>query len=195
MLQRAKDAPGRYDIAFIGDSITERWEGSGAKVWQKYYGRRKCINLGVGGDRTENVLWRFANGQLDGLKSKVVVLQIGTNNSNHDEYTEGEILGGIQAIVKQIRIQLPEAKLLLLGIFPRRSTFNAQRGKILQVNQALAKLADGNAIFYLDFGSQLIEPDGSIAKSIMPDSLHHTERGYEIWAEATEPKLGELLGN
>ncbi len=198
VMQRAKEAPGEYDIAFIGDSITQGWEGSGKNVWQKFYGGRKCIDLGVGGDRTEHVLWRFENGQLDGLKPKAVVLMIGTNNSNNNKdgtehYSTAEILGGVQAIVQQLRARLPDTKLVVLGIFPRDGTFSAQRGKLLQINQALAKLDDGKMIHYIDFGPQLIEADGSISKAVMPDKLHLSERGYQIWAEAIEPKLKELL--
>jgi beta-glucosidase len=138
------------------------------------------------------VLWRFENGQLDGLKPKVAVLMIGTNNSNRDDNTEAEILEGVQAIVKQIRQRLPETKVLMVAIFPRGQTFSTQRGKILQVNQALSTLADDNLVHYLDVGSQLIETDGSIAKSVMPDFLHLSEGGYEIWAQAIEPKLREF---
>ena len=199
VLQRAKDNPGPCDIAFIGDSITQGWEGPGKNVWTNFYGNRKCLNFGVGGDQTQHVLWRFENGQLDGIKPKAAVLMIGTNNSNKnragvEDYSEEEILEGVQAIVKQIRSRLPETKLLVVGIFPRAKTFTTQRGKILQINQALAKVADGNMIHYVDFGSQLIEADGSISKQIMPDALHLTEKGYTIWAEAIEPKLKELLG-
>lgn len=193
VLQRAKDNPGPCDIAFIGDSITQGWEGNGKNVWKKFYGDRKCLNFGVGGDRTQHVLWRFENGQLDGIKPKAAVLMIGTNNSNRDDNTEADILAGVQEIVKQLRARLPETKVLVVGIFPRGQTFSAQRGKILQVNQALAKVADGQMIHYVDFGSQLIEADGSISKAIMPDALHLSEKGYEIWAEAIEPKLKELL--
>jgi lysophospholipase L1-like esterase len=195
VLQRAKDNPGECDIIFIGDSITHQWETAGSNVWNEYYGGRKCLNFGVGGDRTQHVLWRFDHGQLDGLKPKAAVLLIGTNNSNKDDNSEADILEGVQLVVNQIRERLPDTKLLLLGIFPRGSSFSVQRGKILQVNEALAKLADGRMIHYLDFGSQLIEPDGSISKAIMPDKLHLSERGYKIWAEATEPKLKELLAN
>jgi beta-glucosidase len=199
VLERATNNPGPCDIAFIGDSITQGWEGSGKNVWTNYYGNRKCLNFGVGGDRTEHVLWRFENGQLDGIKPKAAVLMIGTNNSNKnrdgsEQYSEAEILEGVQAIVKQIRTRVPETKLLVVGIFPRGKTFSTQRGKILQINQALAKLADGNMIHYVDFGSQLIEADGAISKEIMPDYLHLSEKGYTIWAEAIEPKLKELLG-
>lgn len=199
VLRRAQENPGPCDIAFIGDSITQGWEGNGKNVWARFYGNRKCLNFGVGGDRTEHVLWRFENGQLDGIKPKAAVLMIGTNNSNKnragvEDYSEAEILEGVQAIVKQIRTRLPETKVLVVGIFPRGKTFSPQRGKILQINQALAKLADDNMIHYVDFGSQLIEADGSISKEIMPDYLHLTEKGYTIWAEAIEPKLKDLLG-
>jgi lysophospholipase L1-like esterase len=193
VLQRAKEAPGDYDIEFIGDSITEGWEGNGKKVWSEFYGPEKVINFGVGGDRTQHVLWRFEQGQLDGIKAKVAVVMIGTNNSNNHDNTEAEILEGVTAIVQQIRTRQPATKIILLGIFPRGETFSPQRGKILQVNEALAKLEDGQNIFYLDFGPQLIEADGSISKSIMPDYLHPNEAGYRIWANATAPKLKQLL--
>jgi lysophospholipase L1-like esterase len=195
VLRRARENPGNYDIEFIGDSITEGWEGPGKNVWQEFYGNRKVINLGVGGDRTQHVLWRFQQGQLDGIKARVAVVMIGTNNSNEDDNTEADILEGVTAIVNQIRARQPETKVLLLGIFPRGKTFSAQRGKILEVNEALARLDDGKHIFYLDFGSQFIENDGSISSSIMRDALHPNEAGYRIWAEAMEPKLKELLAD
>jgi lysophospholipase L1-like esterase len=199
VLQCAKDNPGECDIVFIGDSITQGWEGNGKNVWTNFYGNRKCLNFGVGGDRTEHVLWRFENGQLDGIKPKAAVLMIGTNNSNKnrdgtEQYSEAEILEGVQAIITQIRTRLPETKLLVLGIFPRGQKFSTQRGKLLQINQALAKVADGQMIYYIDFGSQLIEADGSISRTVMPDFLHLSEPGYEIWAKAIEPNLKEILG-
>jgi len=200
VLQRAKDAPGNYDIEFIGDSITQGWEFKGSNVWNEFYGQRKVINMGVSGDRTEHVLWRFEQGQLAGIKAKVAVVMIGTNNSNKnkdgtDTYTDADILEGVTAIVNQIRARQPDTKILLLGIFPRAKTFSPQRGRLLEINQALAKLDDGQHIFYLDFGSQYIEKDGSISKDIMPDALHPNEAGYKIWANAMEPKLKGLLAN
>lgn len=193
VLERAKQNPGDYDIEFIGDSIMQGWEGRGKNVWNEFYGQRKVINMGVSGDRTQHVLWRFEQGQLDGIHAKVAEVMIGTNNSNNKDNTEGEILDGVTAIIQQIRTRQPDTKILLLAIFPRGETFSTQRGKILQVNEALAKLDDGKNIFYLDLGPQFIENDGSISKSIMPDFLHPNEAGYKIWANATEPKLQELL--
>lgn len=195
VLERAKAASGEYDLEFIGDSITQGWETRGSNVWHQYYGSRRVLNFGVSGDRTQQVLWRFENGQLDGVKAKVAIVMIGTNNSNKDDNTESDILAGITAIVQQIRTRQPATKILLLGIFPRSANFSTQRGKILQVNQALAKLADGDKIHFLDIGPNLIEKDGTIAKSIMPDALHPNETGYKIWAAAMEPKLKELLAN
>lgn len=193
VLKRAKENPGECDIVFIGDSITQGWEGPGKNVWAKFYGNRKCLNFGVGGDRTQHVLWRFEQGQLEGLKPKVAVVMIGTNNSNNQDNSESDILQGVTAIVNEIRKRVPETKIILFGIFPRGKTFSTQRGKILQINQALEKLADNNMIFYTDIGSKLIESDGSISVQMMRDALHPGERGYEIWAEAMEPKLKELL--
>lgn len=195
VLQRAKEAPGDYDIEFIGDSITQGWEGAGKNVWAEFYGPRKVINFGVGGDRTQHVLWRFEQGQLDGIKAKVAVVMIGTNNSNKDDNTEADILEGVTAIVQQIRARQPDTKILLCAIFPRGKSFSPQRGKILQVNEALARLDDGKNVFYLDIGPQLIENDGSISTGMMRDALHPGEAGYKIWADAMEPKLKELLAN
>ena len=154
--------------------------------------------MGVSGDRTEHVLWRFDQGQLDGIKAKVAVVMIGTNNSNKnkdgtEQYSESDILEGVTAIVNQIRTRQPDTKILLMAIFPRGQTFSTQRGKILQVNEALAKLDDGKNIFYIDIGPQLIESDGSISKSMMRDYLHPGEAGYKIWANTIEPKVKEIL--
>lgn len=193
VLERAKNEPGVYDIEFIGDSITDFWESTGRNIWKEFYGQRKAINMGVSGDRTQHVLWRFENGQLEGIKAKVAVVMIGTNNSNKQDNTEAEILEGVTAVVNQIRTRRPDTKILLLAIFPRGKTFSAQRGKILEVNQALSRLDDGHHIFYMDLGPQFIENDGSISPSIMPDALHPNEAGYKIWANAMEPKLKALL--
>jgi lysophospholipase L1-like esterase len=151
--------------------------------------------MGVGGDRTQHVLWRFEQGQLDGINAKTAVVMIGTNNSNKDDNSEADILEGVNAIINQIRQRQPNTKILLMGIFPRGSTFSTQRGKILQVNEALAKLDDGQNIFYFDIGPQLIQNNGSISKDMMRDYLHPGEAGYKIWAAAIEPKLKEILGS
>jgi beta-glucosidase len=181
-------------IIFIGDSITQGWEGAGREVWTRYYAPREAINLGIGGDRTQHVLWRLDNGNLEGLKPKVAVVMIGTNNSNGDDNAVEQIADGVTAIVRKLRERLPDTKVLLLAIFPRNENPTAQRGKILQVNQIIRKLADGQNVFWADFGHKFIRPDGSIPRDLMPDFLHLSSAGYEVWAESIEPRLVRLLG-
>lgn len=191
--QRVKDAQGRADVIFIGDSITQGWEGSGKEVWAEYYARRKALNLGIGSDKTQHVLWRLDHGNLDGLNPKVAVVLIGVNNIPHETDTPRMVLEGVTAVVEKLRVMLPQAKVLLLGIFPFREDFHPQRAKALQVNQALHKLDDGEWIHFLDFGHHFIERDGKIARTMMPDFVHLTPNGYRLWAEAMEPKLAQLL--
>jgi len=149
--------------------------------------------MGFGGDRTQHVLWRVDHGCLDGLHPKAVVLMIGTNNSAGNDNTAAEIAEGIAAIVNRIRAKLPETKILLLAVFPRGEHPNPQRDKVNEVNQIISRLDDGKAVFYLDIGPTFMSADGVITKDIMPDFLHLSTKGYELWADAIEQKLDELL--
>lgn len=192
--QRLKKTPDT-ELLFIGDSITQGWEGGGAtNGWDKYYAKRKAVNLGIGGDRTQHVLWRLENAPLEDVKPKAAVVMIGTNNSNGEDNTPGQIAEGVAAIVRKLRERLPNTKVLLLGIFPRGENFNAQRGKLTQINQVLAKLDDSKNVYFLDIGHQFLTSDGILPAEIMPDYLHLSGKGYQIWADAIEPKLAELLG-
>jgi beta-glucosidase len=195
LLKRVREEGPGARIVFLGDSITQGWEGAGREVWERYYGPRKALNLGIGGDRTQHVLWRLQNGHAEGLDPKVVVLMIGTNNSNGEDNTPGQIAEGVAAIVRLIREKMPNARVLLSAIFPRGENFSAHRGKILQVNQVIRKLADGHTVQWLDFGHDFVEADGLIAASVMPDYLHLSPQGYRIWAESMEPALAGLLGD
>jgi len=185
---------GNVDMIFIGDSITHSWENNGREIWQKYYGHRKAVNLGFSGDRTQHVLWRLDNGNIDGISLKVAVIMIGTNNSNRDDNTAEEIADGIIAICKKLRARLPKTKILLLAVFPRAEKPCPQREKIAKANKIASKFADGKMIHYLDIGPKFLQPDKSISKEIMPDFLHLTPRGYQIWAEAMEPAIVKLMG-
>ena len=188
-------AHGNVDLLFIGDSITQGWEGSGKAVWDEYYGSRNAVNLGIGGDRTQHVLWRLDHGNIDGISPKAAVIMIGTNNSNGQDNTVAEIADGIRAIVAKLKAELPEMEILLLDIFPRGANANPQRGKILQVNQIVRKLADRDEkVHYLAIGHHFVEAEGTISNAIMPDSLHLSPAGYQIWAEAIDGKLRKLMG-
>jgi Lysophospholipase L1 and related esterases len=193
--QRVKENAGKAQLLFVGDSITQGWEGNGKEVWTKYYIHRNALNLGIGSDHTQHVLWRLDHGNLDGLHPKVAVVLIGVNNAPDESNTPRMLLEGVTAVVQKLRVKLPETKILLLGIFPFREDFNPQRAKVLQVNQALHKLADGNWIHFLDIGHLFLGRDGRIPKEIMRDFLHPSALGYQLWAEAMEPTLANLLGD
>ena len=183
---------GDVDVLFLGDSITDGWRGKKA-IWDKHFGAMKAANFGIGGDRTEHVLWRIQNGELNGITPKVAVLMIGTNNSGGN--SADQIADGITAIVKTIREKSPSTKVLLLAVFPRGADSKfPQRVKLAEVNQKVAKLDDGKNVRYLDIGSKFLESDGTLTKQVMPDLLHLSERGYQIWADAITPTLNEMLG-
>lgn len=193
--RRVKENAGQTQVIFVGDSITQGWETNGKEVWAKYYASRRALNLGIGSDHTQHVLWRLDHGNLEGLHPKAAVVLIGVNNIPDDHNSPRQVLEGVTAVVQKLREKLPQTKVLLLGIFPFREDFNPQRAKALQVNQALHKLDDGQWIYFLDFGHVFIQPDGKISKDMMRDFLHLSPAGYRLWAEAMEPKLATLIGD
>jgi lysophospholipase L1-like esterase len=183
---------GDVDVLFLGDSITQGWGGA-KEVWDKSFGALKPANFGIGGDQTQHVLWRITEGkELEVIQPKVVVLMIGTNNMGGN--SAEEIADGITAIVKELNKQRPKAKVLLLGVFPRaEKAADKNRAKIKDVNQRIAKLDDGKQVRYLDIGDKFLDKDGTISKDIMPDFLHLSKQGYQIWADAIMPALAEML--
>ncbi len=188
-----KARQGDVDLAFIGDSITQGWEGAGKEVWEEFYGDRKAINLGIGGDRTEHVLWRLNRGNLGKIQPKVAVLMIGTNNTGHFDQDPAEVAAGVQEILNVLEKRLPDTKVVLQAIFPRgEGPMDLKRLNNVAINQRIRRMADGTRVHYLELGDQFLEPDGSISKQIMPDKLHLSPEGYQRWAEALEPTLVEL---
>ena len=187
-------AKGDVDLLMIGDSITHGWDGGGKEMWAKHYAPRKAVNLGFSGDRTQHVLWRFDHGEIDGINPKLAVIMIGTNNSNGKDNTAEEIGDGIKAICAKLRKELPEMKILVLAIFPRAPKPCPQREKNEKASELASKIADGKMIHYLDINKPFLSADGTLTKEIMPDFLHPNKKGYEIWAQAMEPKIAELMG-
>lgn len=186
-------AEGNVDLLFIGDSITQGWEGRGKNVWAKFYGKRNAVNLGIGGDRTQHVIWRLDHGNIKGIQPKAAVIMIGTNNSGSN--SSEQIAEGVKVIVDRLSEKLPKTKLLLLAVFPRGADKNDKRRQVNEkANLIFQKLADGKQVHYLDIGPKFLEEDGTLTREIMPDLLHLSEKGYTIWAESIEEKLAELLG-
>jgi len=183
---------GGVDFLLLGDSITDGWRGKGGKaVYAEHFEPLKAANFGIGGDRTQHVLWRLQNGELDGITPKLCMLMIGTNNGKD---SAEDVAAGITAIIKEIQKKSPTTKVLLLGIFPRGEKPNPGREKNDKVNTIVAKLDDGGkTVKYLDIGAKFMAEDKSISKDIMPDFLHLSEAGYKIWADAVLPTVKELL--
>jgi lysophospholipase L1-like esterase len=198
----AKAKAGNIDLYMLGDSITDNWGNSPLyrDNWNANLGGWKLGDFGVGGDRTEHVLWRIQNGELDGVSPKAIVLMIGTNNLPANPQmipnTPEEVASGIKAILTVLKEKQPQAKILLLAVFPRA---DARAGadimdKIDAVNKIIASYDDGKQVKFLNINDKLLVGQAKMTKDIMPDLLHPNNKGYQIWADAIRPTLTEWLG-
>ncbi|MGZ0655398.1 GDSL-type esterase/lipase family protein [Coraliomargarita sp. W4R53] len=198
-------AEGNVDLLMIGDSITHGWDGGGKVTWGQYYASRNAVNLGFSGDRTEHVLWRLQNGEIENIDPKLAVLMIGTNNSGGDQYSAEQIADGIKAIVCTLRTKLPDTKIVILSIFPRGdqgqradkqhgASYNDQWAKNDEASQLASEIADEKMVFYMDINQVFLDEQGVLSRAVMPDLLHPKEKGYALWAEAMESTVAKLMG-
>ena len=193
-IARRKAAGERTELVFIGDSITHHWEEQQPELWKAFYGKYNALDLGYGGDRTENVLWRLQHGEIDGIDPKVAVLMIGTNNTGFRQEPPELLYTGIKRDIAEIRKRLPNAKILLLAIFPRgEKPDDTLRVLNEKVNAMLPKLADNKHVFFLNMNQAFLAPDGTLSKDIMPDLLHPNAEGYKIWQREMQPELDKLM--
>ena len=186
---------GDFDIMFMGDSITYLWtvgDGDvsgypgGKKVYDKYFAGLKIANFGIPGDTTQGVLWRLQNGEGQGHKPKAVMLMIGTNNGNNAE----EIAEGVGADILEMRKDFPDAKILLMAIFPRGTgPTDSNRRKVEAVNKIIARLDDQKHVFFMNINDKFLDANGALIGFRPSDHLHPVPEGYEIWANAVAPTL------
>jgi lysophospholipase L1-like esterase len=187
-VERAKR--GHVNLVFFGDSITQWWP------WQDFKKRYEplgAVNFGIGGDKTQNLLWRIENGEMEGIAPKLAIVLIGTNNMDGQLHLVPEAIG---KIVTAIRTKSPTTRVLLLGIFPRgwdEGQFKYMMPKIARINEAISKFADGDMVRYADFTKNLLEEDGTISRKIFKDGLHLSGEGYTRWADAMQPHIDEML--
>jgi lysophospholipase L1-like esterase len=195
----ARGKAGPIGVLFLGDSITEGWDKA-PHIWEHYLAKHQPANFGIGGDQTQHVIWRIENGELDGINPKVVVLMLGTNNSA--AHTGEQIAAADTKIIRLIREKIPGTKVLLLAIFPRGprkgsdnmpDPWEKRMAAITGANAELAKLDDGKNIRFLDINARFLGNDGTIPNIIMPDQLHPNAAGYQLWAEAMQPLLDEMM--
>ncbi|HEX4793151.1 MAG TPA: GDSL-type esterase/lipase family protein [Humisphaera sp.] len=185
---------GDIDFLLEGDSITDWWvQGEDNKaMFQKYFGGMKTANFAIAGDTTQGVLWGLKNGEGQGFSPKAIMLMIGTNNMGPN--TPAEIAEGIGAVVMEMRKDFPNAKILLLAIFPRSTPGDPVRDRIAQCNKIIQKLDDQQHVFYYDIGSKFLDEKGVfLPGSFRPDNLHPAAKGYDIWGEAVKDKLASLM--
>lgn len=198
----AKAKAGGIDLYFLGDSITRRWgctDPQWAELlanWRKNFFGWNAANFGWGGDRIQNILWRVQNGELDGVNPKVIVILAGTNNvGSEPENAEkiDDILKGFRALLVTCREKAPDAKIILMAIFPRNDNL-AVLPEIWRINEGLAKLADGETVIYLNINHKLANADGVLFEGMAIDKLHLAAKAYQIWADELRPVLTKLLG-
>jgi len=191
---------GDIDLLLDGDSITDWWvQNDGNKaMFEKYFGGVKTANFAIAGDTTQGVLWGLKNGEGQGFQPKAIMLMIGTNNTggtdNAGTATASEIAEGIGAVVQEMRTDFPEAKILLLAVFPRGVPGDSVRDKIARINKIIAKLDDQHHVFYLDIGAKFLDDKGYfLPGAFRPDNLHPDAKGYDIWGAAVKDKLADLM--
>jgi (4-O-methyl)-D-glucuronate---lignin esterase len=196
----AKARSGGVDVYFVGDSITRRWGALDypdfLAHWTKTFHGWNAGDFGWGADRTENILWRLENGELDGVNPKVIVVLAGTNNVGKeagDDAKVADITRGLKAIVEACRKKAPAATIVLTAIFPRNDS-PAVIPTIDRINANLARMADGKSVRFLDVNAKLADAKGVLFEGMMVDGLHPSLKGYEVWARGLEPILTELLG-
>ncbi len=183
-------AAGPVGLLFLGDSIFDRWPRFGELSWLRFAPDQPA-DFGVGGDVTENLLWRVENGELDGVHPRAVVILVGTNNVERDqpEWTAA----GVQKIVETVRGKLPSSKILLLGLLPRDRSDSLTWQRNAAVNTLIARLADRRAVWFLDPGKALLDDKGELAAGMLSDGLHPNAKAYEIMSRVMAPTLAEML--
>lgn len=179
-------------LLFLGDSITQNWA---PPIFAQFYGHRAALNMGVGSDTTQGMLWRLARSPLGGsLKPELVVLLLGTNNAHNPK--SDEVATGIAEVVRAIRARSPASKILLLGLLPRGATAQDPfRPLVQQVNNLISTCAsEAQRVTFLDPGPLLMDAAGNLSETVAPDRLHPSAVGYAIIATAIEWKMRELMG-
>jgi lysophospholipase L1-like esterase len=204
LLEKARK--GGIDVYFLGDSITRRWGTSDEQYkdflanWRQNFFGWNAGNFGWGGDMTQNILWRLANGELDNVHPKIIVVMAGTNNvskltpQGKDDPNVADVTRGIKALLDVCRQKAPEATIVLMGITPRNDNMELML-IIRQINANIARFADGKKIRYLNINDKLADAEDHLLEGMAnADGLHLDVKGYQVWADALKPIFTELLG-
>ena len=193
---KEKEALGDVQLVFLGDSITHAWDNKGKATLKDNYASYNALNLGFSGDRTEQVLWHLDHGELDVIKPKAIVIMIGTNNAGHRKEESTKTAAGIKAILESVQKKQPQAKVLLLGIFPRGATSDDPLRQLTDGTNAIIKdYADNKRVFYLNINDKFLAKDGKLSRTVMADLLHPNKSQYQVWADSIAPTLEVLMAD
>ena len=191
----ARASRGDVRVLFFGDSITQGWLYEGEAEWNKRFAGLPAANFAIGGDRTQQLLWRMKMGTLEGIAPELVVLKIGVNNIWALRHSPEEVAAGVAAVVRELQARVPGVKVLLQGLLPTAQLpTDPYRAMVTGINGVICGLADGAAVRFVDFGSAFVEADGTISEEIMPDFCHLSPAGYSRWADLLEPEILGMLG-
>lgn len=200
----AKRTQGTIDLYFLGNSITRRWGATDYPQflthWREQFFGWNAANFGWGADRTENILWRLENGELDDVHPKVIVLLAGTNNVGNTPGAPNkveEVTQGVVRIIETCRRKAPKATIIVTGIFPRNDNARdplAVIPEITRINANLRRYVDGKRVRYIDVSARLADSTGRLLPGMMVDGLHPSVTGYQQWADVLRPVLTQLLG-
>ena len=163
-------------------------------MWSKYFEPLRALNFGVGGDRTQHVLWRIENGEIP-LNLQVAFVHCGTNNL--DRNNPAEIRDGLLQLFILYR---RKSLMLMSGLLPRDQEISSRRDKIKLINQKLMKWCRSGKVrnvHYLKPDKDWTEPDGRLVeRHYFTDFLHFVEEGYKKFAKSIyEPIVKVSQGN
>ncbi|MFN4874552.1 MAG: sulfatase/phosphatase domain-containing protein [Akkermansiaceae bacterium] len=180
-------------VVFLGDSITQAWENTGKPAWDKHFAPLGALNWGYSGDRTEHLIWRLQNGDIQRVNPEVAVILIGTNNTGHEQRPAAETVSGIRRTLDDLAWKWPSTKIILMSVFPRGATKEDPLRKLnSEINEQLKTLTDGKRVYLLDINNQFLDADGKLSKDVFPDLLHLSPAAYNTWAAAVSEKINEL---
>jgi len=193
-------------IVFFGDSITQGLTGSrdrlakpdGTRAFDKAFGKRGAISLGLSGDRTEHLLYRMEHGALQELNPEHIVLQIGVNNVVTGKHTANETINGIIELAVQLTVNEPRAEVLICGPFPAskpgsttRNTIEQIRSHCLAINtvEGMHGTRGMHNIRYLDLHHLFLNEDGTCNQNMRGDHIHISASGQQAWLQAIATTL------
>ncbi len=204
LVEHVKENKGPVDFLLVGDSITQQWGSPLDKkpmnaAWVKQFGKAKVVNIGIGGDKSQNVLWRLDHGGVDGLEPKCVVLMIGNNNMFFAPETGVEPAAkGVKACADNLRRKFPKAPIVVVKILPAHEPGNAFYENIKKTNAALdpLKLEADKLVRVLDLTADMLNKDGTVKADLYTkDKVHLSEAGYAVYAEKLRPVVDAVLAD